>query len=155
MHLKKALAYIIGTVLGSGYFPKAPGTAGSLFAVLFYYFFISSGWVLLVLSFVLFFAGAASATFIEREKGKDAQLIVIDELVGQWIACLFLPKTMPVLAAAFLFFRLFDIFKPYPIDKLQNLAGGWGVMSDDALAGIYANVTIQLIIFSGVFTWIP
>ena len=155
MRTKRFIIYSLGTVLGSGYAPKAPGTAGSLVAVLLYYFFIPPQLFLPLFSFLFFFIGIPVSSYMEKSEGKDAPLIVIDELVGQWIACLFLPKTLPVLITGFILFRLFDILKPYPINALQKMKDGWGVMSDDVLAGIYANVLIQIIIFTGIASWIP
>ncbi|HID38644.1 MAG TPA: phosphatidylglycerophosphatase A [Calditrichaeota bacterium] len=154
MKLKQYTIYAIGTVLGSGFAPFAPGTAGSIVAVLLYYLLITSRLSLLVLTVVFFFIGVAVSFHLEKNEGKDAQIIVVDELVGQWIAFLFLPKTLPILITGFILFRLFDIFKPYPINALQKLKGGWGVMSDDVLAGIYANILIQIIIITGIIQWI-
>ena len=99
----------------------------------------------------LLFLGVWSGSEIEREKGKDPQIVVIDEVVGQWIALLLVPQTMIWFAVSFLLFRFFDILKPWPINQLQSLPGGWGIMIDDVLAGIYANIIIQLILISGIF----
>jgi phosphatidylglycerophosphatase A len=65
-------------------------------------------------------------------------VIVIDEVAGMFLSVLFLPRTLPVLASAFLLFRLFDIWKPYPARQLQEVRGGLGVMLDDLIAGAYA-----------------
>ncbi len=154
MNSKHFITYSIGTVLGSGYTPVAPGTAASFVAALLYYFFIPSQPSLKVLVLMFFFIGVAVSFYMEKYEGKDAPLIVIDELVGQWIAYLFLPKTLPLLLAGFILFRIFDIFKPYPINVLQKLKGGWGVMFDDVLAGIYANLLLRIIILTGIASWI-
>ncbi len=74
----------------------------------------------------------------------DPSEVVIDEVAGMWIALLGAPLTAPHLLAAFLLFRLFDVWKPGPIDRLQNLPGGWGVMADDVAAGAVAGLLVAL-----------
>jgi phosphatidylglycerophosphatase A len=71
----------------------------------------------------------------------DPSIVVIDEIVGIWITLLFLPKTLPVIG--FLAFRLFDILKPQPARNLEKIPNGWGIMLDDVIAGIYANIATQ------------
>jgi phosphatidylglycerophosphatase A len=84
---------------------------------------------------------------MERSFGEDPSIVVIDEIVGMWISLLFLPRSIATVLAAFLFFRAFDIIKPPPARQLERLKGGWGVMLDDAAAGVYANVAVQLLCF--------
>ncbi len=72
-------------------------------------------------------------------------MVVIDEWVGQWIACWFLPRNFLFGLGAFLFFRLFDIWKPWPVRKFDQRSGGWGVMLDDVVAGVMAFLCIQLV----------
>jgi phosphatidylglycerophosphatase A len=148
--MKRALIYIIGTGLGSGYTPKAPGTAGSLLAILIYYFFPLDSVYWLLISILVFCAGVWSGTEIEKDKGEDPGLVVVDEMVGQWLAVVILPHTFVTLLIGFILFRVFDIYKPYPINKSQELKAGWGIMIDDVLAGIYANIVLQLIYLSGI-----
>ncbi len=103
--------------------------------------------MLIVWILFLFFTGVWAATVIEKEAGKDAGIITIDEWCGMWISLLFLPLSpfwIPLMG--FVFFRLFDIWKPFPIDKLQNIKGGWGVMLDDVAAGILANLLLRSIL---------
>ena len=78
---------------------------------------------------------------------------MVDEVIGQLIVFLFIPFTSSwyLIAAGFLLFRLFDIWKPYPIDDLQNLPGGIGVCADDMLAGVYAGVCVSIIYAIGLF----
>jgi phosphatidylglycerophosphatase A len=160
----KLLARIIATGFGVGYFPLAPGTAGSLMGVLLYWFLpeispLLLGGIIVLLSFL----GIYSATLIENEqiarlgieKGHDAQIIVIDEIVGVLIALLFIPKTFFYTTLAFVFFRLFDILKPPFINQSQKLPGGWGIMMDDILAGIYSNVLLQIFLFFKIGLTIP
>jgi len=148
----KKFAYIIGTGLGSGYVPGLPGTAGSLLALLIYYLFPLSDFSLLLLVVITFFAGIWSSGLIERDRGiKDPQQVTIDEWAGQWAALLFLPRSVMIMIAAFLIFRITDIFKPFPVRNSQAIKGGWGIMIDDLLAAAYTQAVLRLIllIYSG------
>jgi len=82
----------------------------------------------------------------EKVLGHDNGMIIIDEFWGYMVAVLFLPKTLFVVIAAFVLFRIFDIFKPEPVDMLQKLPAGWGVMVDDLMAGVYANIVLQILV---------
>jgi phosphatidylglycerophosphatase A len=82
---------------------------------------------------------------MEKRHGEDPSIVTIDELVGQWIALAAMPATLPVLLLAFVSFRFFDIAKPGPIDRVQRLHGGWGIMADDLLAGFFANFSVRTI----------
>jgi len=146
----RGLSYFIGTGFGSGYIPVAPGTAGSIVAILLYYLFYINPLEWIVLTILFFVIGVWSATQIEKDIGKDPSIVVIDEIVGQWIALLFLPYSLTIVIGAFIFFRLFDILKPYPINKLENMKGGLGIMIDDVLAGIYANLVLQALLLIGI-----
>jgi phosphatidylglycerophosphatase A len=84
---------------------------------------------------------------LEPEWGHDPQKIVIDEIIGFWIAMIAVPYTAWTLFAGFVLFRIFDIWKPLGIRKMEKFKGGWGVMLDDVLAGIYANIVLQVLIF--------
>ena len=149
----KLLARIISTGLGTGYFPIAPGTMGSLAILIVYWICpeISSLQLLLII-FGLSAVGIYTETVTEREmtsklgqnKGSDPGIIVIDEIIGMLIALLFIPKTTFFLITAFVLFRIFDIAKPYPARKMEKLHGGWGIVLDDVVAGIYANIVIQI-----------
>ncbi len=147
--LKRTFHFAIATALGSGYFPKAPGTAGSLFALLMVFIFNIPQQLLLLLIIAFTALGIWSGGFVEEEKGDDPSIVVIDEVVGQWIAILFIPFTLIPVIISFILFRIFDIFKPFPIDQSQTLKGGWGIMIDDIIAGIYANIIIQFTIYLG------
>ena len=144
------VAYALATGLGAGFAPVAPGTVGSLEGVAIYLGIraltpgeSTSLAALVILNVVLFGVGVwASSRSCEITGAADPGSIVIDEVSGQLIALtplMLLPSISTVgLAIGFLLFRLFDIFKPYPIRKLERLHGGLGVMADDALAGGYA-----------------
>jgi phosphatidylglycerophosphatase A len=150
------LIYLIGTGFFSGYSPVAPGTAGSVVGLALLFIIPGfSGWKLLLGCILAFFIGVPAATQIERfEKKKDCGLIVIDEIVGMWITFLYIPGNIKLIGwiAGFLLFRLFDIIKPFPAHRSQNLKAGWGVMVDDVIAGVYANLVLQVLIYAGLFT---
>jgi len=141
---------IVATLFYTGYFPVAPGTIGTLVAVAVYLlipevFFqeLSSVLPFLILLSLLgvYITGSA-----ERSMSKDDRRIVLDEFVGFFFGLIFLPKNLVLILIAFILFRIFDIFKPEPIFRLQKLKSGWGIMSDDIIAGIYTNICLQIII---------
>ena len=148
----KRLIYTIGTGFGTGYSPVAPGTAGSVLAVVLFFLWPQGSLFWLLMAILFFALGVPVASAIEKERGEDPSLEVIDEVVGQWLALIFLPAmSWKIATVAFLLFRLFDIWKPFPIDYSQQLKGGWGVMVDDVLAGVYANLVLQFVLRSGLF----
>ncbi len=145
---------IIGTGFGSGYSPVAPGTAGAFIACGILWILqaifpsqYSGGWGqmqwLLLLIIPFFFLGVQSANRLEAVWGSDPSRIVIDEMVGVWIAMLGVPFSITNLALAFVLFRIFDIWKPLGIRKMEDFKSGWGVMMDDVLAGIYALILLH------------
>jgi phosphatidylglycerophosphatase A len=144
------LSRFIATGCFSGYFPIAPGTVGSLLAFVPYLLVPGfRGEILLAASILLFFVGVWAATQTEKiTQLHDPSIVNLDEVVGQWVALLFLPEPVrwPVWIGAFLLFRLFDIVKPPPANQSQNLPRGWGVMIDDVIAGIYANIILQIVL---------
>ena len=132
--------------LGTGYAPVASGTFGTLPGVILYYFLqpwnspgpLLAGYVAVVL--VLFWAGCLASSAAERITGrKDSGRIVIDEIVG-FLVTMFLVagRSWQILVVGFLAFRFFDVVKLYPANRLQSIRGGFGVMIDDIVAGIYA-----------------
>ncbi len=133
-----------------GYSPWAPGTLGSLAGlgiVIFFSFFKISVTIYLILIGLIFFLGFLSTeAFIRELKQTDPQVVVVDEVVGMMIAMLgSLQFDWKYLLGGFAFFRLFDIWKPFPIHRLEALPGSWGVMMDDVLAGIYAAICLYFI----------
>jgi phosphatidylglycerophosphatase A len=138
---------IVATGFGTGYVPLAPGTAGSLLGALIIYFFIPTSSALLPFLILLFFVvGVYSGTAMEKIHGHDPSLVVIDEIVGMGISLLYVPRIWWLFLIAFVLFRLFDIVKPPPVNAIQKLPGGWGIMLDDVLAGIYALVIVQAVV---------
>lgn len=145
--------FILATWFGSGLLPKMPGTWGTIFTFLIFWFlpeFSTLVFVLIILA--LFFIGVFSSQQVEITHGHDAQIIVIDETVGYLISVAFLPKTLLVWLAGIIFFRCFDIWKPFPIRKMERFKGGFGVMLDDVLAGVYANFVLQVFLFLKFFS---
>src|SRR5262252_11125035 len=146
------LAYILATGAGAGLLPVAPGTFGALEGVGLF-LLLRAPWalsgrqaVLLAVANTLIFAVGvlASDRVCKILKSKDPRRIVIDEVSGQLISLspLLISPTWLSVLIGFLLFRIFDIFKPYPIRKLEHLPGGLGVMADDVLAGVYAAVLV-------------
>ncbi len=151
--MKKAVNFVkyhLATGFGVGRSPYAPGTMGSLLGVLLVYFLLPQhfGLQFLLLAVVFVVAVVTSQWLAEAEGAKDPSVVVIDEIAGQLVTFLWVPfaalGSFKVLLAGFLIFRAFDIWKPWPIRKAENLPGGWGIVLDDVLAGIYANIILQV-----------
>jgi phosphatidylglycerophosphatase A len=145
------LAVFIATVGYSGYSPVAPGTVGSLagLAVYLLVWWAQSIVVEVALIVLLFAAGVWAGTIAERYFGGiDPGPIVIDEVVGMLITLAFLPVGLSGAIAGFFVFRIFDVIKPFPADRLERLHGGLGVMADDAMAAVYANLTLRLVFWA-------
>ncbi len=131
--------------------PTAPGTFGTLAAFLVIAGFAPSDNLLLILFSSLFILGVWSSHHAEKVLGKDSGHIVIDEFCGYIVSVMFIPPGFVYYLAAFILFRVFDIFKPFPIRNIERtVSGGMGIMLDDVLAGIYANLCLQAIIYSKV-----
>ncbi len=138
----------LATGFGVGYSPIAPGTLGTLVAIPIYYFLSEIPPPLYEITLVgFFFLSVWISENAERFFGKkDDQRIVIDEIIGFLVAMLWVPKTVPFIIIGFFLFRFFDILKPFPIRHLEKrLKGGYGVVLDDVLAGVYANIVLQVI----------
>ncbi len=144
-------AALIATWFGAGLLPGAPGTWGSLAALPFGIVLLAVGGVWLFLAtIVLFFAGKWAADVYVRLSGEDDPgPVVVDEVVGQWICLLAVRSGVWwEFLLAFLLFRAFDILKPWPVDWAEKrFPAGLGVMLDDVLAGIYAFISLHIIIF--------
>jgi len=145
---KDDILKFIATAGPLGYSPVAPGTAGSAFSCLIYILFRPD---VLMLSIVIplgFVAGVVTSDRVERLLNeKDSSHIVVDELVGYLVSVFLVPFSIPNAILAFLLFRVFDIIKPVPIRQLERrIPGGLGIMIDDILAGVYANLALRLIL---------
>ena len=144
-----ALLFVTG--FGSGLAPRAPGTAGSLLAlVLFIPLSLLPAWAYAVIVAVTLGAGIVVSSRVAEELGiKDPSLIVIDEFVGLWIALFLLPNGWFWALAGFALFRFFDILKPWPISLCdEQLGGGLGIMMDDVVAGLFAFFVLQASAYS-------
>jgi phosphatidylglycerophosphatase A len=140
---------IFSTFFGTGFFPVAPGTVASfLTIVLFKLGLYKLSWPFQALIIVALFiaGGAASNRYARLLNRKDPGRIVIDETCGQLIAVFLVTPGWKELLLAFFLFRIFDIIKPYPIKKLEALPHGWGIMADDAGAGLAAALFLRLIL---------
>ena len=148
--MKTKLAFLLSTWFYAGYSPVAPGTAGSLAAAVIGFvlhrYLALSPWHLAILAAVLFYPAVWAATLTAREaKLKDPQFVVVDEVIGQWLALAGAATlNWQAFLAAFALFRLFDIWKPFPVRQLEALPGGWGINADDAMAGVYAALVLRL-----------
>ncbi|MDI3503285.1 MAG: phosphatidylglycerophosphatase [Candidatus Cloacimonadota bacterium] len=152
MKQKLTFSTFCASLLMIGFIPLAPGTFGSLAGYGIY--MLLPNWLydgscplvlpMLILGFAL--AAVVLCTKAEDILGHDSKAIVLDEFLGYFVATLFLPHSWLIGLYAFILFRVFDIAKPFPIYRSQQITGGWGVVIDDLLAGIYANVLLQIVI---------
>ncbi|MBI4831171.1 MAG: phosphatidylglycerophosphatase A [Candidatus Lindowbacteria bacterium] len=134
------------SVLFLGYSPVASGTVASIPGIFVALLLGDSPRLTLVVAVVLFALGVVASTRAEKIFGrKDPSQVTIDEFVGMLIALWGLPVTWGPVVAVFLFYRLFDIFKPFPARQCERIKGGLGIMADDVVAGIYANLLFRLI----------
>lgn len=147
----KILAKIIASGLGTGYSPVAPGTTGSALAAVIVYLArdIWTAPLAIVASAAAYFIGVAVCNIAEKDWGHDNGRMVIDEIAGMFLSAAFVGNSILLVVAAFFAFRLFDITKPPPARQAENLRSGWGVMTDDMVAGFYAAIVIY-----GVKIWI-
>jgi phosphatidylglycerophosphatase A len=135
----KRIATVIATVFGVGFLPVAPATWASGFTIVAVWFLWPADPLReLILIGILLPISVWSAHVAEGSLGHDAHPIVIDEVIGQLIAIWALPREVGWLVAGFFLFRFFDIAKPLGIGLLQNLPGGFGVVVDDLVAGLYS-----------------
>jgi len=143
----KRFILLLASGFGAGYVPMVPGTAGTLVAIPIFLVLSSIPFPLHELTILTFFFFASWISGeAERYWGrKDHPRIVIDEIMGYLIAMLWLPKTTLFIILGFFLFRFFDIVKPPPIRLLEKVKGGFGVVLDDVVAGIYANIVLQII----------
>lgn len=148
---------LISTCLGIGYINngKGAGTVAAIAAAAVWYLAWAGGFPPLYLSLsitiIITILGVWSSDVVSKVWGDDPQKVVIDEVAGMWISLLFLPVCWQYTLAGLILFRIFDIVKPLYIRKMENLRGGWGIMLDDVLAGVYANILLQAALFFKLF----
>ena len=143
----------IGTFGYSGFFPFAPATFASLIFVLLYAGIPGGEWLANpIVALITLLASVPISTRLEKQYGHDAGRIVIDEVVGLQVIFLWAQPTLAGVILAFFLFRLFDIVKPFPAGRSQKLPGGYGVVCDDFLAGLYTRLALILVamLFPGI-----
>jgi phosphatidylglycerophosphatase A len=149
----KSVALAIATAGGIGYVPFAPGTFGSLIGLAVWAVLPQSALAQAIAIAVVFLVGAWSGTVAERHfKATDPGPVVIDEVLGMLVTLFLIPVGWAGAFTAFVLFRAFDVVKPYPANRLELLHGGIGVMADDGMAAIYANLSLRVLLAGG--SWI-
>lgn len=139
----KALA----TVAGIGYIGKGGGTIAAILACALWYLSAPDMGIQLLLISIVLIGGVHVGNQVEKEWGKDSSKVVIDEVAGMFITLVALPMTPGTILTGLVLFRFFDILKPFYIRRAERLRGGWGVMLDDVLAGVYSNIILQVIMY--------
>jgi len=145
------LPWLVATWFGCGLSPVAPGTAGSLgalaIAIPLHYVYGSGRLTFLLLAAILLFPGIWAAGAIAKREGiEDPGLVVVDEVIGQWITLAAAPVfNWKSWLLAFALFRIFDIWKPPPARQFERLPGGWGIVADDVMSGLYGALAIFIL----------
>jgi phosphatidylglycerophosphatase A len=146
----RTVALACATVLGAGYAPVAPGTFGSAAGLLLWSVLprtpIAEALTILIIFAVGSWSGSAAEAYFGRT---DPGQVVIDEVAGMLVTLLLIPVGWPGALVGFLLFRLSDIVKPFPANRLEQLHGGVGIMADDIMAGVYANLVLR----AGLWLW--
>jgi len=145
---------LIASVFGIGYVEKGGGTIAAAVCCIIWLLIpagdFTNSWQVL-LTIAISALGVWSGNVVEAMWGKDSNKIVIDEVAGMMITLLFIPVQFKFVLAGLVLFRFFDIAKPLFIKKMELLPEGWGVMADDVLAGVYANILLEIIVFFDIF----
>jgi len=142
-------ALAVATALGVGYIPIAPGTFGSAAGVILWALLPHTAAAQAIAIVVLFVAGSWSGSVAERHFGRtDPGHVVVDEVMGMLITLFMNPVGWLGALGAFFLFRVADVIKPYPANRLEQLHGGIGVMADDGMAAVYANLALRVCIWS-------
>ncbi len=149
MTLGRRAAILVATAFGAGYAPVAPGTFGSAAGLILWFPIRDAVWLQVIVIAAVCIAGAWSGTVAERHFGKrDPGQVVVDEVAGMMVTLFLNPVSgVAPIALAFLLFRAADIVKPFPVNRLERLPGGAGIMADDVMAGVYANVALRLLMW--------
>lgn len=147
--IKDKIAIFLATGFYSGFFPLAPGTAGTLVAIPIYFIIYRFASVIYysIITLVLLLIGIiVSSIAIRIFRQEDPSPVVLDEMVGFLVAMFMINVTWWRLLGAFFLYRIFDIIKPFPAGAVEGLGKGIGIMADDLVAGIYANIIMHLAI---------
>ena len=139
---------LIGSGFFTGYSPVASGTVASLAAILIYLIPGFEKLHIIVPAIIIFIIyGIYLGNKFEVKFGKDPSQCTVDEVVGTWISLIALPKSVGIISATFLIWRLLDIIKPPPARSLEKLKGGYGIMIDDIISGIYTLIIMHLVVY--------
>jgi phosphatidylglycerophosphatase A len=142
-----AAALALATCFGVGYAPIAPGTFGSLAGLALWFVLPASIAVQTGAVAVVFVGGVWAAGVAERHfHATDPGPVVIDEVLGMLVTLFLVPVGWPGALVGFFFFRLFDVVKPYPANRFERLPGGIGIMADDFMAAVYANIVLRILL---------
>ena len=145
---RSLLGLAVATVFGVGYAPVAPGTFGSAAGLLIWWLLPASIGIHAAAIAAIFVAGSWGGNVAERHFGRaDPGQVVIDEVMGMLITLFANPVGGTGAFAGFLLFRIFDVIKPYPANRLERLHGGIGIMADDGMAAIYANLVLRAALY--------
>ena len=141
------LVLILATGFGAGCSPVIPGTMGTLVGIPVFFVLSALAFPVRELTTLAFFFLAVwTAEKAQAHWGvQDDQRIVIDEITGFLVTMLWVPVTAITVLCGFILFRLFDITKPFPVRRLERVKGGYGVVLDDVMAGVYANIALRLV----------
>ena len=145
---KEKLAFIFSSAMGAGFFPVAQGTVGTLAGIPLviasaYLNPLADGVLIFLFIILAVWSSQVTCTLLERD---DPAEVVIDEVAGILMTFFLLPFSWLHLCFGFVLFRLFDILKPYPVRRLEKLKGGLGIVADDLMAGVYANLCLRILI---------
>jgi len=141
----KVLATIFATFFGVGFFPVAPGTAATVAGIALVFLLHSSMGLYLAVTLLMLVIAIPVCTYMEKVLNqKDPGMLCIDEVVGIMIGLMGLPLSWSVVIVGFFLFRALDMFKIYPINKFEGLPGGFGIMMDDVMAGLYTNIILHV-----------
>jgi phosphatidylglycerophosphatase A len=145
---------LFSTSLGIGYIGKGAGTVAAVACCICWYFAQAFGYQPLayfIVTLIITVVGIWSSGVVAKIWGKDPARVVIDEVAGMCISLLFVPASIKYIVTALILFRFFDIVKPLYIRKMEMFRGGWGIMLDDVLAGVYSNIILQVILWFKLF----
>jgi phosphatidylglycerophosphatase A len=146
---------ITSTCLGIGYIGKGAGTVAAIATCIVWYIAWAGGfppfYFSLIITVAITLLGVWSSNVVSKIWGDDPARVVIDECAGMCISMLFLPVNVKYVAISLILFRFFDILKPLFIKRMESFPGGWGIMFDDVLAGIYTNILLQIVLFFKIF----
>ncbi|MCP4652998.1 MAG: phosphatidylglycerophosphatase A [Candidatus Omnitrophica bacterium] len=146
LNVKDKIYFYIATVFGVGYTPLMPGSAGCVVAVFIYYFVRSNVGFFVITVVTIALAFLVSSRIEELSGEKDCKKIVVDDFAGQLLTFLFIPYSYKFLIIGFFLFRMLDMLKVYPANRIEKFPGAKGIVGDDLIAGIYANIILRLAI---------